>query len=67
VAPQTLLGLRYPREIADQLMPGETRFGQANPATRAQLDAISDVARLERLAGRLLTASTRAELLADQP
>jgi len=96
----TLLGLRYPRDVVDQLMPGirnmrdsvtyqaivdegrdegraegerrlllligTARFGQPDGVTQAKLDAIADIDVLERLAGRLLTAGSWAELLAGQ-
>jgi len=96
-----LLGLRYPRDVADQLMPeirsmrdsstymaiveeglaeglaqgraegerrmlllvGESRFGPPDNVTRSRLDAMTDVAAIERLAQRLLTVSSWAELL----
>jgi hypothetical protein len=48
------------------LLLGETRFGPADADTRAHLDAISDAEVLERLAGRLLTASSWTDLVATQ-
>lgn len=116
VVTYTLLGLRYPREIADQLMPGrrtmrdsstymaiveeglaegraeglaeglaegraegraegerrvilllgEARLGPIDADARARLEDVTDAAALERLAGRLLTVSSWAELLDGQ-
>jgi predicted transposase YdaD len=44
---------------------GAVRFGEPDNGTRARLDAIVDVDVLERLATRLLTVSSWAELLED--
>ena len=100
----TLLGLRYPRDMADQLMSGirsmrdsstymaiveeglaeglargrvegerrllllfgESRLGPPNDVTRSKLEATTDADAIERLAQRLLTVSTWAELLDGQ-
>jgi hypothetical protein len=45
---------------------GEERLGPLDDAARARLDAIDDVVVLERLARRLLTASSWQELLATE-
>jgi predicted transposase YdaD len=100
VVTYTLLGLRYPPDLADQLMPGiqsmrdsstyqaivdegraegraegerrllllvgESRLGPPDEVTRSKLDGIADADVLERLARRLLTVSSWAELLAGR-
>jgi predicted transposase YdaD len=43
---------------------GERKFGPPDPATRAAIDAMTDVARLEELAARLAVAESWAEALA---
>jgi predicted transposase YdaD len=105
----TLLGLRYPPAVVDQLMPGlqamrdsstyqaildegrvegrvegraegrvegerrllllvgEGRFGPPDDVTQTRLGAIEDADAIERLARRLLTVSSWAELLSTQP
>ena len=102
VVTYTLLGLRFPVDVVEQLMPGlrnmrdsstyqaiveeglvrgraegriagerrlllllgEARLGPPDAVTRARVDALSDVDEVERLARRVLTASSWAELLA---
>lgn len=46
------------------LLMGEAKFGAPDGATRAALEGIDDLARLERMGPRLLTAASWAELLA---
>ena len=43
--------------------PGAQRFGAPSPSIQRKLDAISDLAILDRLAKRLLTVETWDELL----
>ncbi|MGL4464824.1 MAG: hypothetical protein ACRC1K_21940 [Planctomycetia bacterium] len=50
------------RDVLLQL--GKTRFGEADAAVQAELAEISDLDRLGRLTGALLTANSWAELLA---
>ena len=49
------------------LVLGEDRFGKPKAKTRAAIEAIEDVERLERLARGLLTANSWEELLAIEP
>jgi hypothetical protein len=44
---------------------GRKRFGRLDKGTRAAIEAIDDLERLERLSERLLTASSWADLLAE--
>jgi hypothetical protein len=48
------------------LLQGEERFGPPGDATKARLEAITDLERLDRIAVRLLHASNWQELL-DTP
>jgi hypothetical protein len=48
------------------LLQGEPKFGPPDEATRAALETISDVARLEELAVRLMTVSSWQELLSPR-
>jgi len=43
---------------------GEIRFGPPDPSTEAAIQAIDDLARLEWIGDRLLTATTWQDLLA---
>ncbi len=45
------------------LLQGEKKFGPPDTATRAALESITDVAQLEELAVRLMTARSWQELL----
>lgn len=45
---------------------GTDKFGAPGPATASILESVSDLAVLERLHRRILTASTWAELLASE-
>jgi hypothetical protein len=45
------------------LLLGETKFGPPDPATRAALEATTDLAELEALGVRLLSAGSWQELL----
>ncbi len=45
------------------LLQGEAKFGKPNPTTTAAVHAISDIARLESLATRVISASSWDELL----
>jgi predicted transposase YdaD len=45
------------------LLQGEDRFGPPDPATRAALEAISDMSRLDDLAHRIVNATSWQELL----
>jgi predicted transposase YdaD len=47
------------------LLQGETKFGPPDAATRAALESLDDLARLEELGVRLMIASTWQELLAS--
>ena len=54
------------REARDTLFrQGRIRFGRLDKATRAALEAIDDLERLEYLSERLLTATSWADLLAE--
>jgi len=44
---------------------GRIRFGRLDKSTRAAIEAINDLDRLERLSDRLLTATSWADLLAE--
>jgi predicted transposase YdaD len=44
---------------------GRIRFGRLPKATRAAIEAIDDLQRLERLSEQLLTATSWADLLAE--
>ena len=44
---------------------GRIRFGRLDKATRAAIEAIDDLERLERLSERLLTATNWSDLLAE--
>jgi predicted transposase YdaD len=44
---------------------GRIRFGRLDKPTRAAIEAIDDLDRLERLSERLLTAASWADLLAE--
>ncbi len=46
---------------------GETKLGPPDAATRAALENISDTARLEKLAVRLMSVGSWQELLTPQP
>ena len=46
------------------LLVGSQKFGPPDEVSRARVDAVSDVGRLENLAGRVLTASDWDDLLA---
>ena len=46
------------------LLQGRQQFGPADAATEAELRAIKDLERLERLAATILTAKSWQELLA---
>ncbi|MFN0073118.1 MAG: hypothetical protein ACKVVP_16670, partial [Chloroflexota bacterium] len=45
------------------LLMGTTKFGAPTPAARSALDSITDIARLERMGPRLLSATSWDELL----
>lgn len=47
------------------LLIGAARLGEPDAATRARIEAISNIETLERLAGRVLTVSSWSELLAS--
>ena len=47
------------------LHQGRIRFGRLPKATRAAIEAIDDLERLERLSERLFTATSWAELIAE--
>jgi hypothetical protein len=49
------------------LLLGEAKFGPPDEVTRAALEQISDLARLEALAVRLVNAASWPELLGDRP
>jgi len=44
---------------------GRIRFGRLDKSTRAAIEAIDDLDRLEQLSERLLTAASWADLLAE--
>ncbi|MFN0073487.1 MAG: hypothetical protein ACKVVP_18555, partial [Chloroflexota bacterium] len=46
------------------LLMGATKFGAPAPAARSALESITDIARLERMGPRLLSATSWDELLA---
>jgi hypothetical protein len=48
------------------LRQGRRKFGQPEPAVEAALQAIGDLARLERMSERLLDVTTWDELLATR-
>jgi hypothetical protein len=43
--------------------PGRIRFGRLDKGTRAAIEAIDDLERLERLSERILTATSWADVL----
>jgi hypothetical protein len=45
------------------LLQGETKFGPPDPATRAALEALTDLGQLEALGVRLLSAESWQELV----
>lgn len=51
---------------ADIVLVGEARFGASTEAVRAQLDAVTDLARLKRMVSRAATAASWDEVL-DTP
>jgi hypothetical protein len=55
--------LKEVRKILIRL--GRVRFGRLDKATRATLEAIDDLERLETLSERVLTATSWADLLAE--
>ncbi len=48
------------------LLLGESKFGPADPTTRAVIESIEDLARLEELGIRLMSAENWHELLPPQ-
>jgi len=49
------------------LLQGETKFGPPDPDTRAVIESIDDLTRLEELGVRLMSAGSWQELLTAQP
>jgi hypothetical protein len=48
------------------LLQGELKFGAPDPRSRAAIEAINDISRLEKMTARLLNARSWDELLAPQ-